>query len=107
MTKRIAFIQNQNIFDVIGLTDDTDSSLIEDAVISLTVKEKDGDDFTAPAITWPVTLGNLTGGNYRYTAADDWPFIAGRGYVAEFAASSPTKGDAFFSMKFTAKVKTL
>lgn len=70
-----AFIANTNVLDLIGLKDEIDGTFINDADVSVTIKDADGNEVTGQ--TWPATMTYVAAsdGNYRAFVSEEVEFV--------------------------------
>ena len=70
-----AFVANSNILDLTGLLNAKASSYINDATVTVTIKDLDGNELTG--ISWPVTMAYVAAsdGDYRATISEDLALV--------------------------------
>lgn len=86
--KEIIFVINDNYFLLSGVSLASDSSAINDAVVTMTIKDSAGDNVTN--VAWPVAFAFTgTDGQYAVTIEEDAGFLDKAGYTAFIDAETP------------------
>lgn len=86
--REIVFVVNDNLFVLSGVALASDGSTINDAVVSMTIKDSAGVDVTG--VTWPVTMPFTgTDGQYSATIEEGAGFVDDSGYTAFIDAETP------------------
>lgn len=82
-----AFVANTNILDLVGLKSEIEDAFINDATVTVTVK--DAADVSVAGASWPLTMAYLaaSNGNYRAILADTLSLVAKTKYYAHIAAN--------------------
>lgn len=87
--KQIVFVANDNLFILSGVQLASDDSPVNDAVVTMTIKDSNGVDVTGgPA--WPVAFA-FTGadGQYSVVIEEGTAFLDKAGYTAFIDAETP------------------
>jgi hypothetical protein len=81
------FIANTNVLELNGLQSSIDDSYINDADVTVTIKDSSGTSVSGQ--TWPATMSYLSGtsGDYRLILDYDLALTAKRSYTAEITAT--------------------
>lgn len=76
-----AFIANTNLLDLVGLKAEVGDEFINDAVVTVTIKDLNGVNLSGE--TWPLTMEYVSGsdGTYRVALVNTLPFLR-QTYVA-------------------------
>jgi hypothetical protein len=98
-----AFVGNTNVLLLSGLHSEIDGSYINDATVSVTVKDKDGVELAG--VTWPADMTYVTAsnGNYRIFLVDDAALSASVQYVAFISADGGASKIGNWQFNFTAR----
>lgn len=91
-----AFVANTNLLELKGLKSAVDDTFINDAAVTVTVREAEGegdDDAEGAPVagtTWPVTMTYVGGsaGDYRGVLSHEIQFVAGTSYKAFIEADA-------------------
>lgn len=102
-----AFVGNTNVLLLSGLHSEVDGVYINNAAVSVTVKDKDGTELAG--VTWPLTMDYVaaSNGNYRVFLADDAELGAGVQYVAYIVADGGVNKIGSWQFNFTARDRTV
>lgn len=78
----IVYVANTNVIELAGLKDAVEGEFVNDATVTVTVKDGDGEEVAGQ--TWPATMGFVTDsdGLYRGIIEDDVELTAGTTYYA-------------------------
>lgn len=81
------FVANTNLLELNGLQSAIDDSYINDADVTVTLKDSAGDSVSGQ--TWPATMSYLSGtnGDYRLILDYDLALTPKRSYTAEITAT--------------------
>lgn len=108
MTHPTTFVDNTNLIEVRGLKSAVEDAFINDAEVTLTVVDADGEEVTGQV--WPATMNYVAAsdGWYRATIEHDAGLVAGEVYTAKIDAVADTT-DAervgHWEFVFTAKTR--
>ncbi len=96
-TVQILFRNNDHLLTLTGLQDSSDLSFVNDATVTATVKDINGNDVTG--IVWPLTLAYVAASNGNYEVVLDKAIVITPGieYVTEITVVSGSR-DAFFEV---------
>jgi len=110
-TPSIVYIDNTNTLELQGLKSVVEDVYINDADVSVTIKESaaDGDDLAGA--TWPMPMDYVTAsdGNYRISLSHLLPFGPRKTYVAVIDADggvTPSERFGHWEFEFVANVRT-
>jgi len=100
-----AFVANTNVLDLTGLKNEIAGSYINDAVVTVTIKDADGVNISGAIWPMPMAYVSASNGDYRAFLASTLPFIAKAKYTAFIEASGGTNlvGHWEFHFKPTAR----
>lgn len=89
-------VGNDVLLKITELTNQDDGSFVNDATITVTIKDKDGVDVTG--VSWPQPMAYVGGSNGEYKVTIDRVagFVDGVGYVAYVDITTPGGNDAHF-----------
>lgn len=86
--KEIVFVANDNLFILSDVTLASDDSFVNDAVVSMTIKDSAGDNVSG--VVWPVNMSATgTDGEYSVVIQEDAEFADEAGYTAFIDAETP------------------
>jgi hypothetical protein len=96
-----AFVANTNVLELTGLTSNIEEAFINDATVTVTVKDTADVDVTGE--TWPVTMDYITDsdGNYRAILIDALPLVGNRKYIAHISADGGEDRIGYWKFEFT------
>jgi hypothetical protein len=82
-----AFVANTNVLDLTGLRNEITDAYINDATVTVTVKDSDGAEVAGQV--WPLTMSYVAAsdGNYRAFLSAQLPFVAKAKYTAFIEAN--------------------
>lgn len=100
------FVANTNILDLIGLKSAVEDAFINDADVTVTIKDTDGTEVTGAS--WPVTMDNVAGsdGDYRGVVVDGLGFTAGARYIAFIEVDAGPDRIGHWEFAFVPKTRT-
>lgn len=101
-----AFIANTNLLELTGLKSAVEGVYINDALITVTVKDKKGQD--VPGVSWPVSMVYVNGseGDYRATLVHTIEFVPKREYRAFIEVDAGADRIGHWEFPFTPLVRT-
>ena len=110
-TVSYAYIGNTNNLLLTGLKSDLENIYLNDVLVTVTVKDLDGNEVGGTSESWPVQMTYIEGseGNYFVGLSHDLPFEKATKYVAIIDAdASDTSGERIghWEFPFTGKVRT-
>lgn len=99
------FVDNSNVVEVRGLAVAVNDSYVNDATVTLTLKDADGQEVTGQ--TWPATMTYVTAtdGWYRGVIEHDVELEAGVTYYAHIDADAGGDGYGHWEYAFVAKTR--
>ena len=99
------YVGNDMLLEVEGLTDDAAGTWVNDASVTVTLKDAAGNEVGGD--TWPKAMAYVTGtdGLYRVTLADTLGITANARYVAHVVADSGPGRRAAWEMDVLAKAR--
>jgi hypothetical protein len=105
MTVLCVFVGNTNEIELLGLKSEIEETFIDDAAVTVTVKDADGNSIAGQS--WPATLTFVDGseGDYRGTLEHDLDLEAGEEYVAHVDANAGANRRGHWEFAFTAKTR--
>lgn len=98
----IAYVGNTNNLELTGLKDDITNAYINDATVTVTVKDSGG--LELPGIAWPLTMDYVpaSNGNYRTYLTHTLGLLSGKKYTAFVDADgSDSSTERFGHWEFT------
>lgn len=100
-----AYVDNTNIITVSGVASLVTGELIDDAALTLTVLDKDGEEVAGQ--TWPWTMPPVVGqaGTYRGIIKDTVALVAGQTYTAVIEANAGPDLIAHWEFVFTPETR--
>lgn len=100
-----AFVANTNNLDLIGLRNAATGTYVNDADVTVTVRDKAGSEVLGE--TWPLTMDYVTGsqGDYRGVISHETALAAGQWYTAEITANADGASVAFWDFEFQAATR--
>lgn len=77
-----AFVANTNVLDLTGLKEELTDAYINNATVTVTIKDADGNNVTGE--TWPFTMNYVAAsdGNYRAFVSEEIAFVPKTKYIA-------------------------
>jgi hypothetical protein len=95
-----AFVANTNILELRGLQIATDETYVNDATVSVTVKDDCG--LVVSGQTWPALMQyvSASNGDYRLTIANTLQLKSGKQYFAEITATNGGSATGFWRYPF-------
>jgi hypothetical protein len=106
MTRCVAYVDNTNLVELKGLKSATEESFINDAVVTLTVLDSDGEEVAGQ--TWPVVMeavGTDGEGDYQAVIEHDAELVAGQEYTAVIEANAGENRRGQWEFAFTPKTR--
>jgi len=102
-----AFVANTNVLELLGLKNEVDGSYINDANVTATVKDADGNNVSGTS--WPLTMPYVasSNGNYRAFLAASLPLVAKQKYTAVIEVNGGTDAVGHFELTFKPVVRTV
>jgi hypothetical protein len=96
-----AFVANTNVLDLTGLKNELTDAFINDATVTVTVKDASGAQVSGQA--WPLTMSYvaLSDGNYRAFLSSALPFAAKAKYTAYIEANGGANLVGHWEFHFT------
>jgi hypothetical protein len=100
-----AFVANTNVLELRGLQEAIEGNYVNNAVVSVTVKDDCGDLVSGQ--TWPATMVYVTGsdGDYRCILFNTVAFQAGKRYFAEITVTGPDSEIGFWRYAFRPQMR--
>jgi hypothetical protein len=94
-----AFCANTNVIDLIGLHAELDGSFINDATVTVTIRDAAGVDLAG---AWPLAMTYVPAstGNYRALQSAALPFVAKASYVAIIDANGGSNRTGHWEFHF-------
>lgn len=101
----VVYVGNTNIIEITGLKSAVEGSYVNDADVTVTVK--DADDNAVSGQTWPAAMAYVAGsnGNYRGILEDDLALVDGSQYVAVIDADAGTNRVGHWEFAFSPKTR--
>jgi hypothetical protein len=95
-----AFVANTNLLELIGLKSAIEDAFINNATVSVTVKDAAGTNVAG--VTWPVALAYVadSSGDYRAVIPHGAALVSGRQYTAEISADAGADRIGFWRFVF-------
>lgn len=102
----IVYVANTNVIELTGLTDAVDDTPINDATVTLTLKDADGNEVAGQ--TWPAPMDPVSGtdGLYRGIIEDDVEMVVGALYVAHVDVDAGPDRIGHWEFNFKARTRT-
>lgn len=103
---RVAFHQNDNLLEVIGLKDEAAGQFLNDKTVTVTVTDVKGAQVAGE--TWPLAMAFVAGsnGDYRATLKETLGFTAGKEYLADIVADGGAGLKARWKFRFKVRTRT-
>ena len=101
------FVGNTNRLELLGLQDSLTADYIDDATVTVTIKDKANVNLTG--LSWPQSMSYVTGsdGDYRIILPDNLGWVANMEYYATITATSAGIGVGKWKFKFTARTRAI
>ncbi|QKC83272.1 hypothetical protein [Mesorhizobium sp. NZP2077] len=101
----LVYVDNTNLIEVVGLKSAVEGGFVNDADVSVTVKDASGTNVTGQ--TWPATLAYVASsdGVYRGILEDDLALVDGAQYVAVIDADAGANRIGHWEFAFTPKTR--
>lgn len=101
----IVYVGNTNLIEVVGLKSAVEDGYVNDADVSVTVKDAAGTNVSGQ--TWPATLTYVTAsdGNYRGILEDDLALVDGAQYYAHVDADGGANRIGHWEFAFIPKTR--
>jgi hypothetical protein len=95
-----AFVANTNLLELIGLKSAVEDAFINDATVSVTVKDASGANVAG--VTWPVTMDYVaaSSGDYRAIIPHGAALVSGRQYTAGISVNAGADRVGFWRFVF-------
>jgi hypothetical protein len=102
-----AFVANTNVLDLIGLKNEIAGTFINNAAVTVTIKDDQG--VNVSGATWPMTMTYVTGsdGDYRAFLSEDLAFVAKGKYIAAIDADGGTNLVGHWELNFKPLARTV
>jgi hypothetical protein len=102
-----AFVANTNVLDLIGLKNEIAGTFINNAVVTVTIKDDKG--VNVGGATWPMTMAYVAAsdGDYRAFLSEDLSFLAKAKYIAAIDADGGTNLVGHWELNFKPLVRTV
>jgi hypothetical protein len=102
-----AFVANTNVLDLVGLKDEIAGVFINDAAVTVTIKDATG--AVVSGAIWPMTMAYVatSDGDYRAILSDGIDFIAKAKYSAYITADGGPNLMARWQMDFKPIARTV
>lgn len=104
-----AFVANTNLLELVGLKSAVEGTFINSAVVTVTIKDTQGQPLTGPVgFSWPLTLPYVVGseGNYRAALPDGLSFIHKKKCVAYIEVNAGIDRIGHWEFPFTPITRT-
>jgi hypothetical protein len=100
------FVGNTNVLELLGLKSAIEDAFVNDADVTVTVKDKAGEEVAGQ--TWPTTMDYLAAsdGNYRAIVKDTIQFVHDKEYRAFIEVDAGADRIGHWEFKFTPTVRT-
>ncbi len=101
----IVYVGNTNLIEVVGLKSAVEGSFVNDADVSVTVKDASGTNVSGQ--TWPTTLAYIAAsdGLYRGILEDDLALVDGAQYYAHVDADGGADRVGHWEFAFVPKTR--
>lgn len=101
-----AFIANTNILDLIGLKSEVENLFIDNATVTVTVKDQSGSEVAG--VVWPVTMDYVaaSNGNYRATLSHLIAFQNKKNYRAFIEVDAGVGRIGHWEFPFKPEIRT-
>lgn len=102
-----AFVANTNVLELIGLMNEIADVYINDADVTVTIKDAAGIDVVGA--TWPATMSYVlaSDGNYRVILSDELEFAAKAKYFAYITADGGPNLIGRWTLEFKPLLRTV
>jgi hypothetical protein len=102
----VAFVGNTNLLEIRGLKSAVEGTFINDATVSVTVKDASGAAITGQ--TWPTAMIYVAAsqGDYRAVIEDDAALTARQTYTAEITVNAGVNRIGFWKYVFKPQDRT-
>lgn len=102
-----AFVANTNVLELTGLKEETTEAFINNAVVTVTIKDTEGTDVVGA--TWPLTMDYVatSDGDYRAYVSEALTLIANTKYIAYIDADGGANRFGHFEFHFKALVRRI
>ncbi len=100
------FVANTNVLELLGLKSAIEDEFVNDATVTVTVKNKAGENVTGQ--TWPTTMDYVAAseGDYRAILEDDLKLEAGKDHTAFIEVDAGADRVGHWEYKFKPIVRT-
>lgn len=101
-----AFVANTNVLELIGLKDEVAEAFINDATVTVTIKDILEDE-EVEGETWPLAMVYVTAsdGDYRAILSDELSLVAKRKYLAYIDADGGADLIGHWEFHFSPKTR--
>ncbi|WP_027037883.1 hypothetical protein [Mesorhizobium ciceri] len=105
MTSCVVYVGNTNIIELSGLKSAIEGTFVNDADVSVTVKDAEGTNITGQ--TWPAAMAYVASsdGIYRGILEDDLGLVDGTTYYAHIEADAGTNRIGHWEFAFVPKTR--
>lgn len=102
-----AFVANTNVLDLIGLKEEITETFINNATVTVTIKDAEGTSVAGQA--WPLAMDYVASsdGDYRAFVSEDLELVAGTRYVAYIEADGGSNRVGHFEFHFKALARRI
>lgn len=100
-----AFVANTNVLQLVGLKAALDGAWINDATVTVTIKDADGNN-VAGAVALDMTYAAGSNGNYSAILAAELPLLARRVYRAVIEVDAGTNRRGHWEFPFQPLTRT-
>lgn len=107
MTCLVVYVANTNLIEIRGLKSAVEDAFINDADVSLTVKNAVGEEIEGESGGWPVTMAYIdaSDGEYRGVLSDALELVDGVTYYAHIDANAGADRIGHWEYAFVAKTR--
>lgn len=100
------FVANTNVLDLVGLHSEVDAAFINNASVTVTVK--DSDDVEVAGVTWPLIMAYISAsnGNYRGILSNELALVAKETYYAHITADAGVDRVGYWKFKMKPLIRT-
>lgn len=102
----IVYVANTNVLDLIGLKSVVDNAYVDNATVTVTVKDSTGTAVTGEAWPMAMTYVAASNGNYRAFLENDLALVAKKKYTAFIDADAGVNRIGHWEFPFTAAIRT-
>lgn len=102
-----AFVANTNVLDLTGLKEEITQAFINNATVTVTIKDIDGTNVTGETWPFPMDYVAASDGDYRAFVSENIDLVANTKYIAYIDADGGANRFGHFEFHFKALARRI